>query len=330
VGKRADLISIAISGRGGANRRSSISTVAEGMMWGCVSLSVLLVTGLMLLSAASTSITPLDATAIIQRSVEANDKDWDAVPYYNCFERDRQGETTRTSEVLIILGSPYYRLVKENGKEISPEDQENEKRKLDQTIAQRCSESASEAARRIAKYQAGLKQDHFLMDQMVSAFDFSFQDEEKVGDYEAYVFKAVPRRGYQPPNLEAEALRGMAGRLWIEKNTFHWLKVEARVIRPVSIAGILAQVEPGTHFELENMPVAPGVWLMKHFSMASRSRILFLLPHRTQADQTYFGYTKADDERKYCGRGVISRRLHDLSKRNGRLEPSEEELEAGR
>lgn len=51
-------------------------------------------------------------------------------------------------------------------------------------------------------------------------------------------------------------LRGMEGELWIDEATFQWVKVQARVIRPVSIEGFLARVEPGTRFELEKMPVA--------------------------------------------------------------------------
>jgi hypothetical protein len=64
-----------------------------------------------------------------------------------------------------------------------------------------------------------------------------------------------------PSRTESQVLPGMQGRLWIDKKTFQWVKVTARVISPVSIEGILAKVERGTYFELENMPVAEGVWL---------------------------------------------------------------------
>jgi hypothetical protein len=40
-------------------------------------------------------------------------------------------------------------------------------------------------------------------------------------------------------------LTGMEGKLWIDEKTFQWVKVEATVIRPVSIEGFLAEVEPG-------------------------------------------------------------------------------------
>jgi hypothetical protein len=48
----------------------------------------------------------------------------------------------------------------------------------------------------------------------------------------------------------------MQGKLWIDKDSFQWVKVEAQVMHPVSIEGFLAKVEPGTHFELEKEPVA--------------------------------------------------------------------------
>jgi len=65
----------------------------------------------------------------------------------------------------------------------------------------------------------------------------------------------------------------MEGELWIDKKTFQWIKVEATVIHPVSIAGFLAEVEPGTHFELEKMALEENLWLPKHFAMKSRAKI---------------------------------------------------------
>ena len=87
----------------------------------------------------------------------------------------------------------------------------------------------------------------------------------------------------------------MQGRLWIDQKTYQWVKVEARVVRPVSIDGFLAKVEPGTHVELEKKPVSDGIWLPAHFSMESSARILSIIRHKRQEDDTYFGYTKAQE-----------------------------------
>jgi hypothetical protein len=235
----------------------------------------LLVAVLATLSAALTHTSQPDVHTIIQRSVQVNNQDWQAAPEYDYFVREQEDEGTKTYQVLMILASPYYRTVAVDGKPLSPEDQQKEQHKLDEVMARRRRESRRERAERIAKYQKDRKRDHLLLEQLVKAFDFRLKGEQKVDGYDAYVLQAAPRPGYQPPNVEAQVLTGMVGELWIEKNTLQWVKVEATVVRPVTIEGFLARVQPGTRFELENMPVAGGAWLTKHFSMSSRSKILF-------------------------------------------------------
>jgi len=243
-----------------------------------------------------------DVQAIIQRSVQANSKDWQAAPAYSFFERDLQAGGTRTSEVTMILGSPYYRLVAVNGKPLTPEEQAKEQQKLETVMAQRCGESKQERGERIAKYENERSRDHQLTDEMTKAFNFKLVGEQKSGPFDVYVLKATPQPGYQPANRETKVLTGMQGELWIDKQTFHWVKVEAEVIHPVSVVGFVARVEPGTRFELEKMPVDNGIWLPEHFAMKSRARILLLYTSKNQEDETYFDYHKAGrNEAADCG-----------------------------
>jgi hypothetical protein len=131
------------------------------------------------------------------------------------------------------------------------------------------------------------------MGELVKAFDFKLLGEQKVDGRSVYVLQATPRRGYHPPTMETQVLTGMQGKLWIDKDTFQWVKVEAEVIHPVSIEGFLAKVERGTHFELEKAPVEDDVWLPKHFAMTSRAKVLFLFHHRGQEEESYSNYHKS-------------------------------------
>ncbi|MFY9790469.1 MAG: hypothetical protein WA474_00630 [Candidatus Sulfotelmatobacter sp.] len=234
-----------------------------------------------------------NADAIIQHSVEANKRDWDAAPGFDCLERDRGSDGSKTYEDTMILGSPYQRLIAINGKPLTPEQAAAEKQKLEDTTSERKNESPEEKSERIAKYEKDRRRNHLLMEQMVKAFSFKVVGDTKLDGHEVYVLKATPRRDYRPPNMETEALTGMEGKLWIDRASFQWVKVEAQVMHPVSIAGFLAQVEPGTHFELEKQPVAPGIWLPRHFAMKAHAKILFMIPHRDQEDDTYFDCHKA-------------------------------------
>ena len=238
-----------------------------------------------------------DAQSIIQRSVQANETDWAADPQYDHYETDQEdGNPPQTYEMRMILGTPYKRLVAVNGQELSPEQQQAEQRKMQKAIAHRQAETPEQRAQRIAQWERDRKRDHLMMEQLTNAFDFKLLGEQRLGSHEVYVLKATPRPGYNPPNMQAQVLKGMQGKMWIDTQTFQWVKVQAKVIEPVAIQGFLATVEPGTHFELEKAPVGDGVWEPVHFSMKSQAKVLFLFHHRSQENDVYFGYRKSTSQ----------------------------------
>lgn len=190
----------------------------------------------------------------------------------------------------MILGSPYYRLVAKNGEPISALQRSQEQQRMERAIAQRRAESPRERARRLARYRKDRERDHLLMSQLTKAFDFLIEGQQKMASHDVYVLKAIPRRDYHPVNLETEVLTGMGGELWIDTQTFQWVKVEAHVVHPVSIEGFLARVQPDTFFELENASVDGSIWLPSHFSMRSRAKILWAFKRNTQEDEIYSDY----------------------------------------
>lgn len=135
-----------------------------------------------------------------------------------------------------------------------------------------------------------------MMEQLTEAFDFKLAGQSKLRSFRVYLLKATPKSGYQPPNMDCQVLPGMQGELWIDQKTFQWVKVTAQVIHPVSIEGFLAQVEPGTRFELEKTPVGDNIWLPSHFAMKSHAKVLFLVNHSSSEDDTYFDYAKSGSD----------------------------------
>lgn len=200
--------------------------------------------------------TEMAAQEIIRRSVEANQKDWNAAPSYAHREREveTKGEekTDRSWDVTMMDGSPYRRLVAVDGQPLPATRQRQEKQKQARELARRQAEPADERQLRIQKYQKDREHDHLLMTQMEVAFDFRLIGEDTVAGHPVYVLDAEPKRGYKPVNREAKVLTGMKGKLWVDKDGFHWAKVEAEVVRPVTFAGFLAKVGPGTKFVLES------------------------------------------------------------------------------
>lgn len=229
---------------------------------------------------------------IIQRSVEVNRSDWDAAPSYDYFQRERENGQTKTSEVIMLAGSRYYRLVAVDDKALSAEDEAKEQHRFEMAVAQRQKESPSEREQRVAQYQKQIDRDHLLIGEITKALDFTLSGKEMLGRREVYVLKGTPRPDYRPPNNPAKALTGMQGTLWIDAATFHWVKAEAEVVLPVWMYGFVARIQPGTHFELEQEPIARGLWMPSHFLMEANAKVFMIFPHYERDDIAYFSYQK--------------------------------------
>lgn len=244
------------------------------------------------LAALATGVESPDAQTIIERSVAVNQQDWKAEPQYSHLERDLHGAgPAKTYRVMMISDSPYEELIAVDDKPLSATEQASENQKLEKAKTQRQTESTEERQQRVAKYLKERTRDQLMMEQLTKAFDFKLVGHSRLNGHSVYVLEGTPRKGYKPPNMQTEALTGMNGKLWIDQASFQWVRVEASVIHAVSIEGVLARVEPGTHFELEKMAVGNNIWLPKHFSMKSRARILGMIPNNQQEDDVFSEYS---------------------------------------
>jgi hypothetical protein len=234
-----------------------------------------------------------DVKAIIQKSVEANERDFQAAPQFNYKEKDRVGKQIKTYQVTMIDGSPYQRLLAVGAEPLSKKQAAAELKKQQQAITERKAQNAQQRRDRIASYEKDRRRDHEMMGQLSEALDFTLLGKKKIKAFNVWVLQATPRPGYKPPNMETQVLPGMEGELWIDQKTYQWVKVTAKVIRPVSIEGFLAQVEPGTRFEIEKAPVAGGSWQITHFSMQSHAKVLFLVNRASQEESWFYDFKRS-------------------------------------
>ena len=253
-----------------------------------------LVLGIALGYASAASPQP-DATEIVRRSVQRIEADWKQAPEYSFVEHDIESKhhsppTVKTYQVLMIDGSPYNRLIAINDHPLSTAEQQEEENKLRAEVLKRGRESERERRRRIAKYLKEREQDHEMFKQMVEAFDFRPDGEANVNGHDCWVFDAEPKPGYQPTSRETKVLAGMKGKLWIDKRQYQWVRVEAEVIRPVSLYGIFAKVGPGTHIFLEQAPVGDNLWLPARLSVNVKASALGFINEDSLDDETYRQY----------------------------------------
>ena len=237
-----------------------------------------------------------DASEIVQRSVANTTRDWEAAPQYSFTERDVvAGGGTRTSRVIMLDGSPYYRLVEVNGEPLSREQAAREERKYLRAAAARRAESPDQRRKRIGNYEKQRRQDNSLLREMVHAFQYKLVGEETLDGRRCFVLQSTPRPDYQPPSRETEVLTGMRGKMWVDETQYQWVKVTAEVFRPVTFGLFIARVDPGTQFLFEQRPVQGNgnLWLPSHFSMRVRAKVLHFWSHNASANETYWDYSRA-------------------------------------
>lgn len=230
------------------------------------------------------------ASQIVERSVENLKKDWAAEPDFDCSERNKGKNGTKTYQDIMLYGSQYQKLVGVEGKPLGAREQAEQEQKFQAAISRRQAESDAQRRDRIAKYEAERKHATELILELGKAFSFTMAGTEKIGDHDVYVLNAEPRKGYKPSSMSTRALTGMHGKLWIERASLQWVKVEVEVFHPVSISGFIARVEPGTRFQLEQASVSGGIWLPSHFAVKSHSKVMLVFNRDTDEDETYFDY----------------------------------------
>lgn len=238
--------------------------------------------------------TALSADDIVRKSVVATDRSWNAAPNWAFTERDvdikGNEKRMKTWEVVMLYGSPYNKLIAVDNKPLSSEERAKEEEKFRHEVESRKKESPSARSKRIEKYQQERTQDHALMREMADAFNYKMVGETSIRNRPAYVLDATPKPGYQPKLRDARVLTGMKGKMYVDKATFQWAKVEAEVIKPVSFYGFLAKVEPGTRFVLEQAPVKGSLWMPLHFVQVVDAKALGIIDKDSNHEESYSNY----------------------------------------
>lgn len=246
----------------------------------------------------------VDVARLVRQSVAASSRNWEEAPNYSYTVQeieeklDSKGQvrsrTQNTYEVMTLEGSEYRRLLKRDGHDLGIQEQQAEKRKFEQEAERRRTEPAQDRARRIARYERERKQDHAMMNEMAEAFEYRLAGEANIDGRACWILDATPKPGYQPKTRDTKVLTAMKGRMWLDKETAQWVKVEAEVIHPVSFYAV-ASVSPGTRFLLEQEPVGEGVWMPKHFAVRVNSSIL-MFSRNSQEDDRYSAYRRVAGE----------------------------------
>ena len=177
-----------------------------------------------------------DALEIVRHSIDRDWTDFDSRKDYTYQQRFEQRDMTRegragharseTREILILGDWPYERLTARDDKPLSKKETHREQQKLDRVSAERQHPSAAERARR-EKERA---EDRKAIQELPEAFTFRLAGVENVSGRPAWVIQAEPRREYHASEELSRIFKKVRGKVWIEQETYHWVKLDAEVL----------------------------------------------------------------------------------------------------
>jgi hypothetical protein len=203
-----------------------------------------------------------DPSALLQ-DVKANQHKMDEIRENYTFhmirrtdDLDKNGAVVKTTsferEVFFVNGRRIARLVKRDGKELSPPEDQTEQarvRKVVETALKsprptRSPSRVSEITDILAVAKISNPRRVLLRGRESLAYDFT-------GDPKAH-----------SSGLEQNAVKKMSGTLWFDEADRQVARLEVRFDADFHIGGgLLANIEKGTAMEMEQSPVGDGLWM---------------------------------------------------------------------
>jgi len=243
-----------------------------------------------------------DPREIVRRSVEIDRKNLETARNYTYLERqevrdlDASGKVknteAQTTDMTLLEGSPYRRLVARNDQPLSPKEQKREEDKLRKSVEQRRQETPEERERRIADWERRRERQREPLKELPEAFDFRLAGEERLASGEVYVIDAMPKPGYKPQLPSAAYFPKVQARLWIDKNDYHWARLDVQTLDTISFGGFLLRIAKGTRLIIEQAHVNQEVWLLKSVTLRASARVALIKSVHEELIITFSDYKK--------------------------------------
>jgi hypothetical protein len=281
--------------------------IAHAKLW--VSRSVMAILVLAHLSptglkqtAQQASAPQLSANEIVRRAMQHDVNNWEQEKNYTFVQRIEEREMngdgsiksqkSQTEEIIFLYGQPYAHMIKRNDQPLTDAEAKKVEKKLNDTMDRRSHETPAERQKRLADFEKHHQDEHAFLLEVPQAYDFKIEGEETLNGRAAYVIAGEPRQDFRPNLNAARVLPKLRPKLWVDKDGYQWLKLEAEVIDTITWGGFLLRLHPGSHIELEQTLVNNEVWLPLHARISFDARVALVKSIRMDIDAKFSDYKK--------------------------------------
>lgn len=245
---------------------------------------------------------PPPANEIVRRAMEHDVSNWEKETNYTFAQRVEQRELnsdgsvkstkSQTEDIIFLFGQPYAHLIKRNDQPLSDSEARKVEKKLNDTMDKRRQETPADRQKRLADFEKRHREEHSFLLEVPEAYDFRILGEETLNGRSAYVLMGEPRQAFRPKLNAARVLPKLRPKLWIGKEDYQWVKLEAEVIDTITWGGFLLRLHPGSRIELEQTLVNNEAWLPQHAHISFDARVALLKAIRLEVEAQFTDYKK--------------------------------------
>jgi hypothetical protein len=224
-----------------------------------------------------------DPRELVRRSIAQDQLDWVRMKDYtwqaHSVEKhlDSHGKVVSTKretwETLMLDGQPYRRTLERDGKPLSPEEQRNEQKKLDRETRRLSTETGVEMQGRMEEAIKRRRREFAFLSEIPDLLDLRFEGDSVIGGRSVWVVSGTPRPGAKAKSGDAKMLLKVRGRMWIDKATYQWARVEAETTDTISWGLFLARLNSGSKMTFEQTEVTSELWFPKRLLLTGSGRI---------------------------------------------------------
>jgi hypothetical protein len=224
-----------------------------------------------------------DPRDLVRRSIAQDQLDWVRMKDYTWQARstekrlDAHGKVEAIKreawETLILDGEPYRRTVERDGKPLTPEEQLTEQKRLDKETRRLNTETPAEKQRRLEDAEKRRRREFAFLSEIPELFELRFEGEATVDGRPVWIVSGEPRPGAKARSSDAKMLLKVRGRMWIDRATYQWARVEAETTATVSWGLFLARLNSGAKLVFEQTEVNSELWLPKRLLLTGSGRV---------------------------------------------------------
>jgi hypothetical protein len=248
---------------------------------------------------------PLPDIASLLHAVDAHQKEIEKlVEQYTCdksqeeFSVDKHGalksNDTEEDQVFYLGGDEIDRVVKKNGKPLSPAEEKKQDDHIQKALRDYQKKQAKEAKEAKEGGEPKKKDDGDLkISDFLKIDRFTNPRWETYRGHEVIVFDFEPNPAFKPTSMAEHLLHELSGAIWIDQQDADAVRLEAHFTDSFKLAGgVLASLQKGSAFTFEQAKINDEVWMPSYLEVHFNAKVLLFAGFSGNFIQRYSNYQK--------------------------------------